>query len=413
MKYNFINKIPKIFIKFFYLLTISVILIFIERVIVYANSWDNIVSKAKGQEVYWNAWGGSAEINDYIQWVSKRVKKDFGVIIKHVKLSNTADAVTRILLEKTAGRTTNGSVDLIWINGENFSNMKKNGLLFGPFTEELPNFKLVDFKGKPTTLIDFNIPVDGYEAPWGMAKFNFVFDSARVKVIPKSIPELLNWSISNPGRFTYPHISDFLGSTFLMQILIELTDDPNILNYPVKNISIFKRVTEPLWNYLEKLHPYLWRSGKSFPLSNSVQLQMLNNSEIDIALSFNPSDTSSAIANGKLPKTSRTFVFKKGTIGNTHFVAIPFNSGSLEGAMVVSNFLIGPEAQIKKQNPEIWGDSTVLSIDKLSQKYQRKFKDLPLGIATLPPNKLGATQRNPHPEWKNLIDSEWKIRFSK
>ena len=175
MKYNFINKIPKIFIKFFYLLTISVILIFIERVIVYANSWDNIVSKAKGQEVYWNAWGGSAEINDYIQWVSKRVKKDFGVIIKHVKLSNTADAVTRILLEKTAGRTTNGSVDLIWINGENFSNMKKNGLLFGPFTEELPNFKLVDFKGKPTTLIDFNIPVDGYEAPWGMAKFNFVF----------------------------------------------------------------------------------------------------------------------------------------------------------------------------------------------------------------------------------------------
>jgi ABC-type uncharacterized transport system, periplasmic component len=319
------------------------------------------------------AEGGTAELMIIYNGVSKRVKKDFGVIIKHVKLSNTADAVTRILLEKTAGRTTNGSVDLIWINGENFSNMKKNGLLFGPFTEELPNFKLVDFKGKPTTLIDFNIPVDGYEAPWGMAKFNFVFDSARVKVIPKSIPELLNWSISNPGRFTYPHISDFLGSTFLMQILIELTDDPNILNYPVKNISIFKRVTEPLWNYLEKLHPYLWRSGKSFPLSNSVQLQMLNNSEIDIALSFNPSDTSSAIANGKLPKTSRTFVFKKGTIGNTHFVAIPFNSGSLEGAMVVSNFLIGPEAQIKKQNPEIWGDSTVLSIDKLSQKYQRKF----------------------------------------
>ena len=98
MKYNFINKIPKIFIKFFYLLTILVILIFIERVIVYANSWDNIVSKAKGQEVYWNAWGGSAEINDYIQWVSKRVKKDFGVIIKHVKLSNTADAGTRIIL---------------------------------------------------------------------------------------------------------------------------------------------------------------------------------------------------------------------------------------------------------------------------------------------------------------------------
>ena len=378
---------------------------------VYGNSWEDISKKAKGQTVYWNAWGGSEEINAYISWVGSRVKEDHGVTLKHVKLASTADAVSRVLAEKAAGRSSNGSVDLIWINGENFAKMKENGLLLGPFTENLPNFKLVDFSGKPTTLIDFHLPVEGYEAPWGMAKFNFVFDSARVSETPKSIPELLQWSKRHPGRFTYPHVTDFLGSTFLMQALIELTENPEVFNSSVKSKAAFSKVTAPLWNYLNQLHPLLWRSGKSFPSSSSDQQQMLNDSELDIALSFNPSDTSAAIANGSLPESARTFVLKKGTIGNTHFVAIPFNSGSSEGAIVVANFLMSPEAQMQKQNPDIWGDSTVLSIAKLSAQDQQKFKALPLGVATLPPEKLGPTQPNPHPDWKNQLDAEWQRRY--
>ena len=376
-----------------------------------ANSWEDIRKKAKGQTVYWNAWGGSEEINAYISWVGSRVKEDYGVTLKHVKLASTADAVSRVLAEKAAGRTTNGSVDLIWINGENFAKMKENGLLFGPFTDNLPNFKLVDFNGKPTTLLDFNLPVEGYEAPWGMAKFNFVFDSARVSETPKSIPELLQWSQMNPGRFTYPHVTDFLGSTFIMQALIELTANPEVLNRYVKSKVEFSKVTAPLWSYLNQLHPLLWRSGNSFPSSSSVQQQMLNDSELDIALSFNPSSTSAAIANGSLPESARTFVLKKGTIGNTHFVGIPFNSGSSEGAMIVANFLMSPEAQMQKQNPDIWGDSTVLSITKLSEQHQQKFKALPLGVATLPPEKLGPTQPNPHPDWKTQLDAKWQRRY--
>jgi len=176
-----------------------------------------------------------------------------------------------------------------------------------------------------------------------------------------------------------------------MQALIELTENPEVLNSSVKSKAVFSKVTAPLWNYLNQLHPLLWRSGKSFPASISVQQQMLNDSELDIALSFNPSDTSAAIANGSLPESARTFVLKKGTIGSTHFVAIPFNSGSSEGAMIVANFLMSPEAQMQKQNPDIWGDSTVLSIAKLSAQDQQKFKALPLGVATLPPEKLGHT----------------------
>jgi putative thiamine transport system substrate-binding protein len=196
-----------------------------------------------------------------------------------------------------------------------------------------------------------------------------------------------------------------------MQALIELTANPEVLNRSVKSEVEFSKVTAPLWSYLNQLHPLLWRSGNSFPSSSSVQQQMLNDSELDIALSFNPSATSAAIANGSLTESARTFVLKKGTIGNTHFVGIPFNSGSSEGAMIVANFLMSPEAQMEKQNPDIWGDSTVLSITKLSAQQQQKFKALPLGVATLPPEKLGPTQPNPHPDWKNQLSTEWQRRY--
>ncbi|MBT4630526.1 MAG: ABC transporter substrate-binding protein, partial [Deltaproteobacteria bacterium] len=92
---------------------------------VYGNSWEDIIQKAKGQTIYWNAWGGSEEINAYISWVGSRVKEDHEVTLKHVKIASTADAVSRVLAEKAAGRSSNGSVDLIWINGENFAKMKE------------------------------------------------------------------------------------------------------------------------------------------------------------------------------------------------------------------------------------------------------------------------------------------------
>jgi putative thiamine transport system substrate-binding protein len=39
--------------------------------------------------------------------------------------------------------------------------MKRQGLLFGPFSQMLPNYRLVDVAGKPTTKVDFTVPVEG------------------------------------------------------------------------------------------------------------------------------------------------------------------------------------------------------------------------------------------------------------
>jgi putative thiamine transport system substrate-binding protein len=372
-----------------------------------------VLAEARGQSVFWNAWGGDERINAYIAWVGARVAEDYGITLRHVKLSDTADAVARVLAEKTAGRDTGGSVDLIWINGENFAAMKRQGLLFGPFTEILPNYQLVDFAGKPTTRIDFTVPVEGLEAPWGMAKINFIYDSARVQETPRSIPAFLDWAEAHPGRFSYPAPPDFTGSTFLKQALIELTPEPAMLQKAAPGAAAFAQATAPLWAYLEALHPQLWRGGKLFPASGTAQLQLLDDGELDIAISFYPSDAASMIVNGRLPESARVFVLDGGTIGNTHFVAIPYNARAKEGAMVVANFLMSPEAQARKQSLAAWGDQTVLDMDKLSPGDRRAFEAEAAHPALLTPTQLGPTLLEPHPSWMTRIEAAWQKRFSR
>ena len=372
-------------------------------------AWGDIVAKARGQEVFWNAWGGDARINAYIAWVGARVNALHGVTFRHVKLADTAEAVRKVLAEKAAGRSSGGSVDLIWINGENFKAMKDQKLLHGPFAESLPNFRFVDVEDKPTTILDFTVPTGGYESPWGMAKLVFMYDTARLTNPPRSITGFLEFAKSNPSRFTYPAPPDFIGTTFLKQALYELTTSPEILQEPAGDN--FDAVTAPLWRFLGELRTHQWRHGRSFPKNGPAQRQLLDDGEVDIAISFHPADASSAIANGLLPETARTFVLDRGTIGNTHFVAIPFNARAKEGAMVVADFLLSPEAQARKQNPEIWGDDTVLAINRLNALDRKMFENLPRGVATLPPDKLGATLPEPHPSWMTRIEKSWLQRY--
>ena len=110
--------------------------------------------------------------------------------------------------------------------------------------------------------------------------------------------------------------------------------------------------------------------------------RLLADREIFISLSFNPSEASNAIATGELPDSIRTYVHEGGTIGNTHFLAIPFNSSAQEGAMVLADFLLSPEAQARKSDPSIWGDPTVLALAKLSPEQRSLFETIPRGVAT-------------------------------
>ena len=356
---------------------------------------------------------GSANINAYIQWAGDAVKARYGVSVVQVKLDDTAKAVTTVLAEKTAGRNQDGSVDLIWINGENFAAMKRQGLLFSPdWATKLPNWNLVDIDNQPTTRTDFTIATEGLESPWGAAKLVFFYDEARTqkKDLPDNTQDLLAFAQAHPGRFSYPQPPDFTGSSFLKQVLSERIDDPSKLQKPVDEAT-FDRDVAPLFAYLDQLHPLLWRKGKAFPQNYPDMKQKLADGELAIIFAFNPAEASAAISAGELPGSVRSFVFSKGTLGNTHFVAIPYNAKAKAGALVLANFLLSPEAQLRKQDPAIWGDPTVLAMRKLPEADRAAFAALDLGVATLPPDRLGPALPEPHPDWMTRIEAEWTKRY--
>ncbi|MEO9274174.1 ABC transporter substrate-binding protein [Marinomonas sp. 5E14-1] len=379
----------------------------------FANAaWQDTLDEAKGQTVYFNAWGGADNINAYIQWAAKRIKDEYKVTLKHVKLTDTSDAVSRVLAEKAANKHNKGSVDLIWINGENFRAMKDNDLLFGPFSQELPNYsQFVDENARQSLTQDFGTQVDGMESPWGMAQIVFLYDTATLNNPPKSMQQLLKYAKENPGRITYPEPPQYLGVTFLKQALYETSVHKQELSKPVDTVD-FDAITAPLWAYLDELHQVAWRKGQNFPSSAEGMMRLLDDQEIDIAINFDVSGASVQIDQGNLPDTVRTYVFENGTIGNTHFLAIPYNSGVKAGAQIVANFLLSPEAQIYKQTPTVWGDLSVLSYKKLSAEDQKKFDNLPRGIATLSIEELGDTLPEPHSSWVEALEKEWRKRYA-
>lgn len=369
--------------------------------------WPAVRAAAEGQTVYWHAWGGSTATNDFIGWIGERAAEE-GVTLEHVKLADTADAVGAVLSEKQAGRDTGGSVDMIWINGANFASMKEAGLLYGPFAENLPNWNYVDLDGKTVTT-DFTVRTEGYESPWAMAQLVFMADTARVEQPPKSAAALLDWARENPGRFTFPQPPDFLGTTFLKQMLIELTADTTVLQSAPGDD--YDAVTAPLWSFMDALTPLLWRQGRAYPETGPRQFQLINDGEIDLAFSFSPGEASTAIANFQLPDTVRTYVLDGGTLGNASFVAIPYNSSAREGAMVVADILLSPQAQLRAQMPDILGYGTVLDMTKLDPADRAAFDALDLGIATLTPAELGQVLPEPHPGWATRIAEEWVARY--
>lgn len=373
-------------------------------------NWDAVLTEARGQTVYWNAWGGDERINAFIASVGAEMEARHGVKLEHVRLADTADAVTRVISEKSAGRDTGGAVDAIWINGTNFASMKDQGLLFGPFAESLPNWPLVDTNANPAVLIDFTLPVEGYGSPWAMFQMVFEYDSATVPNPPRSLNALRAWIADNPGRFTYPQPPDFLGTSFLKQALYGVLGDTNILLQPVDEAA-YDSVTAPLWAFLDEVTPNLWRSGRAYPANEPALGQLLADGEIDISFAFNPGRASAAIADGTLQDSVRTFVFNEGTLGNSSYLSIPYNAANKAGALVLANMILDPAIQARAQDPAVLGFQTVLGLDRLAPQDRALFDALKLGIATLAPDQMGQALLEPHPTWMTRIAQDWISRY--
>ena len=371
------------------------------------SSWNDILKRAEGQTVDWYMWGGFPSTNAYVNgYVAPAVKERYGINLRQVPVTDISEVISKLLVEKQAGKDAGGQADLLWINGENFRTAKRNDLLYGPFADQLPNQRLVDWS-RPSVYNDFGEPVENLESPWGSAQVVMIYDSARIPNPPQSMKSLLDWVRKNPGRFTYPAPPDFTGSVFVRHVFYHVSGDVDAWQGALNEDRFQKAATE-CFRVLRDLAPFLWRKGQTYPENPERLSQLFADGEVDFAISYHPAEASKKISDGLYQRSVRTFVFEEGTISNTHFLAIPFNAEHKEGAMVVADFLLSPEAQLQKADPAMWGDFPAIDINRLDPQWQAKFADLPRGIATLPDNVLQSHQL-PEPPSEILIrlEKEW------
>ncbi|MBJ6385314.1 ABC transporter substrate-binding protein [Enterobacter cloacae] len=365
-----------------------------------AQSWQSIQQQASGQTVWFNAWGGDEAVNRYLDWVSGEVKTHYAINLKIVHLADAADAVKRIQTEQAAGRSRNGSVDLLWVNGENFRTLKEANLLLTGWAQTLPNWRYVDTR-KPVTE-DFALPTEGAESPWGGAQLTFIARKSSMPTPPADPRALLVYAQQHPGKVSYPRPPDFTGTAFLEQLLLALTAHPEALKKAPDNT--FAQVTAPLWRYLDTLHPLLWREGNDFPPSPARMDTLLASGSLNLSLTFNPAHAQQKVASGELPADSYSFGFSRGMIGNVHFVAIPANASASAGAKVVANFLLSPQAQIRKADPAVWGDPSVLDGGKLPATAAKQLR-------AFTPSDTPDVLPEPHAAWVNALEQEWLRRY--
>jgi putative spermidine/putrescine transport system substrate-binding protein len=375
--------------------------------------WDQVVAQAKGTTVNMFMWGGADNINRYInEYVAPQLKSQYDITLKQTPVNDIVESVNKLLGEKTAGKNTGGSIDLMWINGENFRTARQGDLLYGPWAQQIPNAQLIPWT-EPSVANDFGYPVDGYEAPWGRAQFVMIYDSARVPEPPKSFDALLEWAKANPGRLAYPAPPDFTGSVFVRHGFYEAAGGYKDLLGGF-NQQVYDSKAPAAWDYFNELKPYLWRNGETFPQSIDQLDQLFANGEVDFSMSYNPAHAGGMVEKGTFPATTRTYLFDAGTIANTHYLAIPFNSANKAGAMVLANFLESPAAQIEKAKPVIWGDLPVIDASKLNTEDKAALDALPRSEATLSADQLTAKALPElQGDWLDRIEKDWQANVLK
>ena len=346
--------------------------------------WDEIVEAARGTTVTFYGWGGDENRNNWLNTtVADYVKEHYDIALEVVGM-DINDILSKLSGEKQAGSET-GSIDMIWINGENFYSAKDNGLLYGPFTGQLPNMEAYIDLEDPETLNDFCMPIEGYEAPYAKAQMVFFNDSAVTPEAPASAEELLEFCKKYPGKVTYPALPDFTGSAFVRNIIYELCGWEQFQNMEADYDTV-KAAIEPALDYLRELNPYLWNEGKTFPESSTTVDAMFADGELVMNMSYGPFSVATGIAEGTYTDTTRTFVFDNGTIGNTNYMAIAFNSPNKAGAMVVINAILSAELQLTQY--EQLRELPVVSADKLSAEEQAAFDAVDLGKGVLSQTEL-------------------------
>ena len=355
-------------------------------------TWEEVAVLGEGTTVTIVMWGGNEQVNRYMdETVAPALQDKHQLTLRRVPM-NAPEFMAKFINEKRGG-VNPGTVDLVWINGENFRTAKEGDLLWGPFTHLLPNQQAFFDPDASDIHMDTGVPIDGYEALWGRAQLVMAYDRAMITEPPQSYRELLAWAEENPGMLTYPNpVDDFAGAAFIRSAYYELTGLTDEELTREMSYEELLEISQPVIDYFLRLQPHLWRQGKAYPASQAQLDDFFRNGETAFSMGFEVGKVLGLIEEGVFPETVETLIFESGSIGGSHYLAVPFNAPEKAGALLAIDFLQSPEAQLEKYRPEVWGDMPAIDPSRLSASQQQQLEaiDMQPGMPSL--ESLAATR---------------------
>ncbi len=346
--------------------------------------FDKIVEEARGTKVTFYGWGGDEHRNKWLsEFYGKQLKEKYDITLELVPM-DIDQILNKLSSEKEAG-TEEGSIDMIWINGENFFTARENDFLFGPFLDRLPSYEKYLETEDEETKYDFGYPIEGYEAPYGKAQIVMINDSARTEETPKNVEEFFEFVKKYEGQVSYPALPDFTGSAFVRNIIYEICGYEQFMDMKADK-EVVREAIMPAMEYLKSLNPYLWNQGNTFPATSQEQGTMFADGELVFNVSYGSYGIAKDIEEGRYPETARTFLFDKGTIGNTSYIAIAKNSPNKAAAMVAIDYMTSAECQLSQF--ETLKTIPVIDNKKLTEEEKTEFNSVDLGKGTLPQAEL-------------------------
>jgi putative spermidine/putrescine transport system substrate-binding protein len=331
-------------------------------------SWEQVLSRAAEEgKVTWYHWGGSEELNTWIDTVVKPDLAKLGITLETSRIPDTRDAVDQVIADAgTAKGIGEGSVDAIWINGENFFTLASQDLLFGSFVKQLPNAKFFYLDpAEPSSAInlaDNGYPTNYQEVPWAQFQYTCFVDTARLPLeqLPKDYAELETYLQANPGRFTYVRPPDYIGNAFVQSVLYAFNPSGyEFFQQPLAEITTDELIAAltPGFEYLRRLEPFLLGGGGQegqrgapiYPETQAANETFFNNGEVDILCQFGAFSADVGVENGTFADTVQNVIFPaSGMITNKSFISVPTSAPNPAAALVLANYLSSPENQVSK-----------------------------------------------------------------
>lgn len=328
-------------------------------------TWNDVLATAKTEgKVQFYYWGGDDRLNVWIDSVVAPALAKQGIQLNANRITDTKNAVDLVLAEASSGRKIgDGSVDLVWVNGNNFYTLSRQKLLFGAFAKSLPNSKNFDWnQDDPRSLLnyrDFGVDTGLQEVPWSGEQYVCAANRALLPAdkTPSTFEALKTWLTANPGKFTYVKPPHFIGNTFVQEAMYAFNPDKtgaapfqkSATELGAKEIA---RLITPGMEYLKSLEPLLLngQSGTArHPETPDEAQGLFRNGQIAINCGFGLYNVATKRADGSYPDTAEEIVFpEKLMIKNKNYLAIPANAPNPAAALVLADFMSTVEAQASK-----------------------------------------------------------------